>query len=525
MHFFVSAVATVLMLFVLMPLYKTAGCDPQTLGLETCLNQQNLTDFEQLTIANVPPYSFSPLLNGTTAIVINGTYTVIVGQRENPLAGLLWVPGLTGRYAAPTVIMVIITIYSCYLLWHEWIECLALRRVYFLESNYFMERIEELDTIKCNKDPEDPFQAIRPPYLPHPEMRETIPNVSLNSVLYQLPNSLKEYKSKTVNGKSIADDGKNLLERQLDATVQFFDKCVPNQPGFTSSVIAVTIVPDAALVKGAWMKWYACGKKLRRLRYIKHVIAKRKEMQEAGVHGFRDYIDTAVKTTGDVARATGKATTDVAKATGNAVIQATEKVRASGHSDNSLSRSKSDKSKSDKEEDKKSEASNGEEVILQQPYAITGMMNDDSENSERDDKEKDESDENKGSWFQQIATTVGFGGASDDNTEGNELEEAANAENNPMASVYHDAESGVEQAFSNDASGKATILKSGGLKESGVYFDANETRVETERFSEPASPRTPKGNNTGDQFEYETFDPEEFAQWIGYAEETQCDEI
>ena len=46
------------------------------------------------------------------------------------------------------------------LLWHEWIECLALRRVYYLESDYYEDRLEELDEILTNEDPEDPFQKI-----------------------------------------------------------------------------------------------------------------------------------------------------------------------------------------------------------------------------------------------------------------------------------------------------------------------------------------------------------------------------
>jgi hypothetical protein len=526
----VSAVATVLMVFILMPLYKTTGCDPQTLGLDTCLQQANLTDFEQLTIANVPPYSFSPLLNGTTAVVINGTTTVIIGQRDNPLDDLVWVPGLTGRYAAPALAMILITFYACYLLWHEWVECLALRRVYFLESDYFMERIEELDTIKCNKDPEDPFQDVRPPYLPHPEMRETIPNVALNSVLYRLPDHLKTYKTKTVDGKSGPGDEKNLLERQLDATVQFFDKCVPNQPGFTSSVVAVTIVPDAALVKGAWMKWYACGKKLRRLRYIKHAIQKRKEMQEAGVRGIHDYVDTAVKTTADVARATGKATTHVAKATGNAVIQLADKVRPASHSDNSVKTNagKEESTKpSDHNDKQESQASDHNEENFQQPFTNTNMKNDESDHSESGDQP---SSKKQASWLEKFATSVGFGDTNDDKPSKDEPKKGDKktnvAENKPSASVCLGAENGVEQPLKVDTPGHGSVIKSGRTGESGILFDAIETGIEEPESNQtlPAS-MTPKSSAIEDRFEYQTFDPEEFAKWIGYAEETQCDEI
>lgn len=123
--------------------------------------------------------------------------------------------------------------------------------MYYLEADYYPERLSELDGLRGNTDAEDDFQKIRQnehPYLPHPEMRETIPNVSLNSVLYQLPQHLKTF-------SSVVDGHSSLTERQLAATVEFFDQCVPNQPGFTSSVVAATIIPNATLVSGAWMKF------------------------------------------------------------------------------------------------------------------------------------------------------------------------------------------------------------------------------------------------------------------------------
>jgi hypothetical protein len=121
------------------------------------------------------------------------------------------------------------------------------------------------------KDPEDPFQQERPPWLPHPELRETVPNVSLYSVLYKLPNQFT-----TTDLPPEASD----LDRQLAATVEFFDQCVPNQPGFSSSVAAATILPEAQHVSLAWTKWYRCGKKLRQLRFIKSHLKRRLREQE-----------------------------------------------------------------------------------------------------------------------------------------------------------------------------------------------------------------------------------------------------
>jgi hypothetical protein len=101
------------MMFFLLPLYYTTKCDPLLMGLDTCQSQANLTDFAKLTIANVPVFQFSPLLNGTTAIVVNETYSIILQPRPDPAATQRWTPGLTGRYVAPVLVMCIITFYTC----------------------------------------------------------------------------------------------------------------------------------------------------------------------------------------------------------------------------------------------------------------------------------------------------------------------------------------------------------------------------------------------------------------------------
>jgi len=59
------------------------------------------------------------------------------------------------------------------------------------------------------------------------------------------------------------------IDRQLAATINFFDKCVPNQPGYSSSVAAVTILPNSKRLAVARKLWYKSSKKLRRLRFIR----------------------------------------------------------------------------------------------------------------------------------------------------------------------------------------------------------------------------------------------------------------
>jgi len=543
----VSVVATILMMFMLLPLYYSTKCDPIQLGLQTCLNQLNLTDFEQTTISNVPQFDFNPLLNSTTAVVINETYTFIIEPRD-PYKTRLWVPGLTGRFVAPVLVVAIITFYACYLLWYEWVECIALRRVYYLESDYFMERIEELDSLKSNTYPEDNFQKIRPPYLPHPEMRDTIPNVSLNSVLYQLPNHLKNYKDPNTK--------KNLLERQLEATINFFDSCVPNQPGFTSSVVAATIIPDAALVKGAWMKWYKCGKKLRRLRYLKSILEKRKELESQGIRSLYDYVDAAKRAPVEVAKATGAATEKAVKATGVAtekavghmagMLKKTQKGEHREETDNlgvegegatiTPFQENSEKETPDEvQHDIEKQSPDVEEKPRNEPEG--GTKDGEKESLETDDDKSSDGAEKKVNILEQFVNVLGLNkqqnqGDSEDNLDkdvpeeshGDQGDNTTDPSHRLNTSVYHDASpletlDEEETADPGKNSKSAVSVGTGVIAGSGVYFDAKASSAELLRTTTDAE----EENN--ERFEYKSFDPEDFAKWIGYAEETECEEI
>ncbi len=62
----------------------------------------------------------------------------------------------------------------------------------------------------------------------------------------------------------------------LSIQTTFFDQSIPNQPGFSSSVAAVTMLPDAPKLALAWKTWYRHCALLRRLRFIRNLIAERR---------------------------------------------------------------------------------------------------------------------------------------------------------------------------------------------------------------------------------------------------------
>lgn len=65
---------------------------------------------------------------------------------------------------------------------------------------------------------------------------------------------------------------KKKLDWQLEFATKYFDACVPNPPGYSSSVAAITILPSASDLANAWGKWYAAAGQLRRLRFIRETI-------------------------------------------------------------------------------------------------------------------------------------------------------------------------------------------------------------------------------------------------------------
>jgi len=114
----------------------------------------------------------------------------------------------------------------------------------------------------------------RNPWIPPPEQRETVPNIELYSVLVGglpcLPSEVLISNCKDGKGLNKAHSA---IDWQLELVSSFFNHCVPTQPGYSSSVAAVTILPDAPSLARAWRRWYTAAAALRRLRFIRTLIS------------------------------------------------------------------------------------------------------------------------------------------------------------------------------------------------------------------------------------------------------------
>ena len=222
------------------------------------------------------------------------------------LVDILWLEDQSWRVGVTVISCLIIYIYTLYLLAWEWVENVALRREYYLEAPHYSRRIAQLNETTFEKDKRESFLKgendlengskkncfgcckrkgnYKPEHLTHPEITEAPPSVGTFSVLYQFPSSMVTFDT----------EGATTVERQLVATTNFFDEIIPPEPGFSSSVAAVTVLPNAKLLAKAKVKWNTCERKLQQLRYIRQRI---QEAEERETNSTRDmHIETITAT-------------------------------------------------------------------------------------------------------------------------------------------------------------------------------------------------------------------------------------
>jgi Calcium-dependent channel, 7TM region, putative phosphate/Late exocytosis, associated with Golgi transport len=343
----VCCLAALLFVFFGIPIYLSAQCyAPQGDGnvsySTTCdSTSYNLTNFERTTIYNVP-----------TIELKNPIHTVVHANN-----GILW------RLYTIVFSFWILVFYLCHLLHSEWVQILAMRRVYFFEHDIWGARRAELKQTlmyeeiaqakreqllqeqrnNATKVPEEksafsfdpsptkrskrkrinplfpflkststptldadglihpePHLIHREPWIPHPEQRDTVPNIAVYSVLVGGLPSLPEQAADSFNSEAtIQFSQRESIDWQLSLATTFFDHCVPNQPGFSSSIAAITIVPGAMDLSVAWRKWYAAAAKLRRLRFIRRHIELRRhyeiESQQTSSGDIRKQVENAAE--------------------------------------------------------------------------------------------------------------------------------------------------------------------------------------------------------------------------------------
>lgn len=266
----IASVAMIVYCTICLPIYFYARCSHVPLGdvkgengseiQEQCTNEQNYTfsSYSRFTLGNVPDLSADYL---TTDYHLSSFLLYMVSIAS-------W----------------IVVWFACFEMFHEWIDEVALRRVYYLEYNHYEGSKEELNATMMNavKESGSRFNQDetvsekhlfdRPVWIPHPEQRDTPSNIELYSVLVGgIPSKPDEAMAKDDLEAALKSEDSQ-VDWQMTLVSAFFDSCIPNQPGFSSSVAAVTILPSAQELSIAWRCWYMAAKKVSRLRFIRRRI-------------------------------------------------------------------------------------------------------------------------------------------------------------------------------------------------------------------------------------------------------------
>jgi hypothetical protein len=152
-----------------LPIYKTSRCFQNPFGEPTDLafnctdsSQYNLTKYDQLTLANIPPVNEAEAFDGSKTGVYLRLYVIVLCSYL-----VCW--------------------YTSYEMYKEWIDLLAMRRVYYLEYDHWKGRREELketmNSVESPDSPDDPHLHHREVWIPHPEQRDTPPNIGTRHTL------------------------------------------------------------------------------------------------------------------------------------------------------------------------------------------------------------------------------------------------------------------------------------------------------------------------------------------------------
>lgn len=284
-----ALVATLLCCFLLLPLYLSAPCisvsssssnnnnesNKELLLYEcnaTLLNVQT-NNFRHTTLSHVPDVMPETLIHATA--IYMRLYTVVA---------VLWV----------------ITLYAFVLLKQEWADLLALRRIYFLErrpySTEWRQRLlKQASSINISsslslngnsshhstttmiEDDDDELQQQqqqhvsprRPPWIPHPEQPDTVPNVEPYSILIgHIP--------RTTNN----DETTTSLQQLLVSLTKLWERSLPTEPGYSSPLVAITLLPPANAVGRVWRHWYTTASLLRKLQFIQQHIQPLQQQQQ-----------------------------------------------------------------------------------------------------------------------------------------------------------------------------------------------------------------------------------------------------
>ena len=234
----------------ILPLNLTARCfsfsDEDVVSPQCNSTDYNITNYERTTLANIPSLDVDSNADVSWLYGWFGSSVSIFGSKFSTYLGRLY---------AVVVFSWILVFYTLHLMKKEWVDALALRRVYYLEGLHWENRVAELHQTVLdyesddsdNSDDEKPGSMEkrriinrrmkknrtkakkrreimkRDPWIPHPEQRETVPDIELYSVLVGNVPSLPSEVAAEGDLESMGFTKSECLDWQLAVTVSIAD--------------------------------------------------------------------------------------------------------------------------------------------------------------------------------------------------------------------------------------------------------------------------------------------------------------
>jgi len=248
----ISSFTAILVILVILPANWTGNPD------------NTLSTFNRTTLANIPP-----LHENHHNITTDDMFTPDI-LFQKLFVNLKSEMPIQARLYAIVLCSWIVTYFMCFEISKEWKDNLLLRRKYYFEADHYKK---EKDGRQTKYPDKVDYISKRDPWVPNPEGYHTVPNIGLYSLLMgdvpKLPEELRD------EGYTEQQE----LDWQTAAVTTFFDNCVPNQQGFTSSIAAITILPTSKNLNKAWKEWNKAAYALKHLRCIMSVIAERRSTE------------------------------------------------------------------------------------------------------------------------------------------------------------------------------------------------------------------------------------------------------
>jgi hypothetical protein len=302
----VATLATILCLGLLLPLYMTTPKQDllplsqynntalSSISLN-CTKLKNGTQFcDSADSANTNTTSFlqHPQQNYYRRTTL-GNVPNLYYLSQHPNSYLVPKDSIKFRLRAAVLVVWLVTIYTFYLLAEEWAEMVCLRRVWYLEqrrghslmqddpSQLVLESEWHRGFSTSSSAAEGEAEADneeegwimphdeqhlheRDAWIPHPEQPDTVPNIEPYSMLIGPLPKPRPFLMDEDSFPGLIFPQQLLLKR----IIQQLEEQLPKEPGYTSPICAITVVPTAKDIGPVWRQWYTTLMKLRRLLLI-----------------------------------------------------------------------------------------------------------------------------------------------------------------------------------------------------------------------------------------------------------------